>query len=194
MDQDGPSQVHTKGLFLEKPGLLKDALEREVEWANNVPGYDSTMKRQGKVMSSLERSLSKLNAERELGEWAGQFIDPDAQVDDGTDGNQGKPIVFTEDSIADSAVGESDEDVETKTNGEESRKVSPTLITNNPCITSLPAATNLSDSEYVQRRKDAVLVMIRHGKTEHNKLKLFTGWEGKIAALSKLSSIKFTNC
>ena len=30
---------------------------------------------------------------------------------------------------------------------------------------------------FVPTRKDAVLVIIRHGKTEHNKLGLFTGWE-----------------
>jgi hypothetical protein len=33
-------------------------------------------------MGSLERSLFKLQAERELGQWAGQFVDPNASLED----------------------------------------------------------------------------------------------------------------
>ena len=49
-------------------------------------------------MTPLERSLNKLKAERELGEWAGQFIDPSSELeeDDGSDGNFGKPVAFVE--------------------------------------------------------------------------------------------------
>ena len=82
------------GLFLEKPGLLKEALTREEEWCAQVPGYNATIgDRNRSPMSSLEKSLYKLRAERELGEWAGQFIDPNAPVeDDGSDGNAGLPM------------------------------------------------------------------------------------------------------
>ena len=63
------------GLFLEKPGLLKEALKREDEWSRAVPGYGSTMSRHKTRMTSLERSLYKLKAVRELGSWASEFID-----------------------------------------------------------------------------------------------------------------------
>ena len=39
-----------------------------------------------------------------------------------------------------------------------------------PCITSASTST-------IAKRQDSVIVIIRHGKTQHNKLGLFTGWE-----------------
>ena len=46
-----------------------------------------------------------------------------------------------------------------------------------PCITSFPTAAVVPGVGQVPVRQDAVIVIIRHGKTEHNKLGLFTGWE-----------------
>lgn len=186
-DRQTASQVHMRGLFLEKPGLLKEALKREEEWSSQVPGYDSTMSRNKQPMTPLEQSLFKLNAERELGTWAGKFIDPNAPVeDDGNDGNKGRPMKFVEDQV----WGDAMKDLEpvslsfetqskyssntTNTNEEEEEEedfpLSPSLITTNPCLTS----TFIGD---IPIRTDAVLVIIRHGKTDHNKLGLFTGWE-----------------
>jgi hypothetical protein len=100
-DRQTACQVHMKGLFLEKPGLLKEALVRELEWSKQVPGYNASMGREKTSMTSLERSLFKLAAERELGAWAGELIDPLAvpEEDDGSDGNNGKPIRLVEDDI-----------------------------------------------------------------------------------------------
>ena len=82
------SQTHMSGIFLEKPGMLKEALKREKEWIENVPGYSESMNRSKTPMTALERSLSKLAAEKELKNWAGQFVDYQKllQEDDGTDG------------------------------------------------------------------------------------------------------------
>jgi len=194
-DRQTASQVHMKGLFLEKPGLLAEALKREAQWSAQVPGYNPTMVRNKNPMTSLERSLYKLKAERELGEWAGQFFDPnDVQEDDGNDGNMGKPIQLIEDEVwamgldelraggqfdpdapefaaqgAGSSLGSTDEQ-----DGDESIVVAP-LISNNPCITSVPSASMVPGLGEVPVRRDAVVVIIRHGKTEHNKLGLFTG-------------------
>jgi len=189
LDPDGPSQIHTKGLFLEKPNLLKDALTREAEWSNNVPGYDSTMTRQSrKSMSSLERSLTKLNAERELGEWAGQFVNETAEGDDdGSDGNQGKPIRILETNSSSATTANLAEE---DTTYKEDETLSPTIVSGNPCITSLPAASVIPGLGTVPIRKDAVLVIIRHGKTEHNKLKLFTGWEDAPLAMEGVEEAK----
>ena len=95
------SQQHMLGQFLKKPGVLKEALKREEEWGSRVPGYDFTMNRPQTPLTSLERSLIKLKAERELGEWAKEFVDFEklALEDDGNDGNMGRPIEFIEDKI-----------------------------------------------------------------------------------------------
>ena len=39
------------------------------------------------------------------------------------------------------------------------------------------ASTNVSDDGTINSLRGPLLVIIRHGKTEHNKLGLFTGWE-----------------
>mmetsp|Transcript_3745 Transcript_3745/g.4312 ORF Transcript_3745/g.4312 Transcript_3745/m.4312 type:complete len:852 (+) Transcript_3745:42-2597(+) len=209
LDPDGPSQIHTNGLFLEKPTLLKDALTREAEWANNVPGYDSTMARPSrKTMSSLELSLNKLNAERALGEWAGQFITAEDEEDDGSDGNQGKPIQILEATTTTAtavtnhssslttatAAGKNNEaaTAEGKNKDDETTttKITPNIVQSSPCVASLPAASVVPGIGSIPIRKDAVLVIIRHGKTEHNKLKLFTGWEDAPLAMEGIEEAK----
>lgn len=187
------SQQHMKGVFLEKPGILNAALKKEKEWCENVPGYNTTMTRSKNGMTSLERSLTKLNAEKELREWAAQSIDiDDIEEDDGSDGNLGKPIKF-EDQVVEPVLEELRKggqlDTEEASQSDESENqesdtetddddeiVNPVLIKNNPCINALPTqyVTGFGD---VPTRRDPVVVLIRHGKTEHNKLGLFTGWE-----------------
>jgi 2,3-bisphosphoglycerate-dependent phosphoglycerate mutase len=187
-----------KGLFLEKPGLLTEALRREEEWAKQVPGYNQTLGRKKSPTSSLERSLYKLRAERELGEWASQFVDPDAEFeDDGNDGNMGRPIQIVEDKIweeglaeleeggqfdPDAPVFHADKDLAGRRREieeeevEEEKPVVANLI-NQPCVKYIPSASLIPGVGSVPIRHDAVVVIIRHGKTEHNKLGLFTGWE-----------------
>jgi 2,3-bisphosphoglycerate-dependent phosphoglycerate mutase len=188
------SQVHMNGLFLEKPGVLKEALKREDEWRQMLSGYDSTMSRHKTPMSSLERSLYKLEAERELGEWASEFIDSNAiPEDDGSDGNMGRPIKLTEDELwkigmeelengsqfdPDSPTfhqGKTDSILEEEE--EEEEMVPVPLWSTNPCVTSMPSEMVLNHPADVPIRRDSVIVIIRHGKTQHNKLGLFTGWE-----------------
>lgn len=81
-DPQTACQVHMKGLFMEKPGLLKEALKREEEWSKQIPGYTPIMGRVNTPMGSLERSLFKLRAERELGQWAVELADPNAALED----------------------------------------------------------------------------------------------------------------
>ena len=76
-----------RGLFLEKPGLLKEALRREEEWVNSVPGYDYTMNRFKRPMTSRERSLYKLEAERELERWADETTEGEEGREDEDVGN-----------------------------------------------------------------------------------------------------------
>lgn len=191
-DQQTASQKHMNGLFLEKPGLLKEALKREKEWSVQVPGYSQTLERNKNPMPPLERSLYKLIAEREMEEWAGQFYDPNAEMeDDGNDGNMGRPIQLVEDEIWAKGIEElrngdqfdPDSLVFHSANGgssvskEENLEIKPTIISSSPCVTSIPSASMLPGMGLPRVRRDAVIVIIRHGKTEHNKLGLFTGWE-----------------
>lgn len=204
-DRQTASQLHMKGLFLEKPGLLQEALKKEAEWSKSVPGYNSTMIRTKTPMTTLERSLFKLKAARELSEWAGQFIDPDAiPEDDGNDGNMGRPMQLVDDaerSIPTAKDGFSErsgdklisgektdpEALEIRSSGSEipssdkdKKEEQPVLFAplyNSPCVSSLPSASILPGIGNVPIRRDSVIVIIRHGKTEHNKLGLFTGWE-----------------
>ena len=37
-DQETVTQVNMQGIFLEKPGLLKQVIKRKLEWINKVPG------------------------------------------------------------------------------------------------------------------------------------------------------------
>jgi len=182
-----------KGLFLEKPGLLKEALSREEEWIEQVPGYNATIGDPNRSpMTSLERSLFKLRAERELGEWADQFVDPNKPFeDDGSDGNGGMPMQMIyedqvwEDGMKDLAEGgQFDPDGAVFHEGdqfedelEEPAKFMNLISTNQPCVKSMPSASMIPGIGEVPVRQDAVIVIIRHGKTEHNKLGLFTGWE-----------------
>jgi len=177
--------LHMNGLFLEKPGLLKEALNREEEWCNRVPGYDDTMMKKS-TMSSLESSLTKLQAEREVGEWAWKFINETDLVDEGDDGNSGRRMIFVEDKGMQKSEDEessvlpsntSDKGISLLEVDEENDIVSPTMITNNPCQKPLPVNTMIPGMGETPVLKDATIVIIRHGKTEHNKLGLFTGWE-----------------
>ena len=53
------------------------------------------------------------------------------------------------------------------------------MVTSNvPCMQAMPSESVVRGIGQVPIRKDPVVVLIRHGKTEHNKLKLFTGWYG----------------
>ena len=187
-DKQTASQLHMNGLFLEKPGLLREALAREQEWAAQVPGYKSTLGREKNPLTSMEQSLYKLQAERELGEWAGQFIDPSKMTDDGNDGNMQKMMddIWAK-GINELASGEqfdpdapnfhkawSDPLIEDYDDEEESIPLGNIISSNNqPCITSIPSESLLPGIGSVPVRKDGVIVLIRHGKTEHNKVFAF---------------------
>jgi len=63
---------HTSGTFLEKPGLLKNAMERQKEWEQAFPGIPGTDL--GK--NSMEESLLKLKKEKDLGKKWENFLEP----------------------------------------------------------------------------------------------------------------------
>ena len=174
------TQKHMNAAFLEKPGTLKEAIKREKEWLESVPGYSKTMSRSNTAMTPVERALSKLKAEKELGKWAGQFIDENAvEEDDGSDGNSGKPISF-EDATWQQGLKDLEEGDQFEPEGkfrpepvkgnildedgfDEDEVAIPGMITNVPCLQSMPSQSYVPGIGNVPIRKDAVVVLIRHG-------------------------------
>ena len=197
-DQNTVTQVNTQGVFLEKPGLLKEAIKREVEWCSNVPDYEKVMSRSiNRAMTPLQRSLSKLEAEREIQNWAAQFIDESAadEEDDGSDGKLTLVEQQDEDKVWEKGLYEIEdgeyfdpdhakfkEDVNINIEGEmftdEDDLVAPMFNTYGACLSAMPASKVVPGIGPVPVQKDSsLIVMIRHGKTENNKLGLFTGWD-----------------
>mmetsp|Transcript_6883 Transcript_6883/g.15713 ORF Transcript_6883/g.15713 Transcript_6883/m.15713 type:complete len:916 (-) Transcript_6883:103-2850(-) len=192
-DQNTVSQVHMKGVFLEKPGLLKQAINREVEWCANVPDYEKVMSRSNNAaMTPLQSSLSKLEAEREVQNWAAQFVD-ETTDDEEDDGSDGKLTLVEQDTdkvwekglyeIEDGEYLDPDhpkfeEDVVAKESDEEEEELIAQIFDSNPCVTAIPASEVVPGIGPVPIVKNSsLIVMIRHGKTENNKLGLFTGWD-----------------
>eukprot|EP00804_Cyclotella_cryptica_P020981 CCRYP_009306-RC/>CCRYP_009306-RC protein AED:0.21 eAED:0.21 QI:204/0.85/0.75/1/0.85/0.75/8/0/868 len=191
-DQSTVTQVHMSGIFLEKPGLLKQAIKREQEWCANVPDYDKVMSRASSGMTPLERSLSKLEASRQVQQWANNFVDDTEEEDDGTDG---KLTLVEQDKVWEKGLHELEEGEyfdpdhpkfeearsTGKMNSSSDDTVEATLYnanSYNPCVSAMPAAASLPGLGPVPVKKsEALIVMIRHGKTENNKLGLFTGWD-----------------
>ena len=185
-DQKTVTQVHMNGCFLEKPGLLKQAIKREEEWCNNVPDYSKVMERPNYGMNPLQRSLTKLEAERQVQDWAQQFVDDSEEEED--DGTDGKLTLVDMDKVWEEGLKEVEDgeyfdpdhpsfEADT-TNGnniiasddDEDDVVAP-LYNSNPCVTALPAAQKVPGIGSVPiQRSSSLIVMIRHGKTENNKL------------------------
>ena len=189
-DQATVSQLHMKGVFLEKPGLLKQAIKREQEWCATVPDYDKVMSRSNSGMTPLERSLSKLEAQRQVQEWASSFADEVEEEDDGTDG---KLTLVEQDKVWEKGMQEVEEGKyfdpdrakfeldksAVKINSDDVGIEAPLYnATYNPCVSAIPVAATLPGLGPIPVKKsESLIVMIRHGKTENNKLGLFTGWD-----------------
>ncbi len=156
------SQAHTSGVFLEKPGLLKEALRRSEEWNQVIPGSYGQKFETSRV-TTLEKSLLKLKEDQEAeARYRDRMIvDPN---DDGrltlTSASNGDPAAPMEEEI-DSEF----EDFDNKTPEAEITLNIQKLDEESPGI------VKQGDS------KDPVVVFIRHGRTPHNQLGLFTGWE-----------------
>jgi len=157
------SQAHTSGIFLEKPGLLKEALQRSEEYTTNVPGsFGQTVEVKSRV-STLEESLLKLKEDQIASAGGGsptKIVDPN---DDGqlilTNMANGAPTAAPiEEESAEFEEFDSTREAEITLNIQKADESSPGVV-------------KMGES------KDPVVVFIRHGRTPHNNLGLFTGWE-----------------
>ena len=142
---DGKKPNELWATFLEKPGLLEKALDEEQYRMTNVPGYKALTSDTTRPMNSLEQSLTKLSAEREL---ARQLNDAEIELFRGN--------VSVVDHIS---------------------TAKQQLVSHQTSLSSKSNHLMLKDSPASPSCQGATIVMIRHGKTEHNKLGLFTGWQ-----------------
>lgn len=154
-DDDSLTQIHTNGSFLEKPDLLDKALKSQKLWEQRVPGSSGDdLPSVAKRATTMENALLRLREEKET--WV---VSKDESEKESTE-----PVVFTNgDNVAtiDNASDETDdESFEEKTSSSTIDKEEITV--------------NWSGIENVN---DPIVVFVRHGRTPHNKLQLFTGWE-----------------
>ena len=153
---DALTQIHTSGQFLEKPGLLKLAMDVTKEWEKNVPGTSDSDFPVARRMTNMQNALLKLKDEQHSYSVAGSI--DDAQQDEIDPGSNDGPVTLSGNSEELEMDDEEEERFEETTNIK---------------ITSEEVSVNLN----AFGANDPVVVFIRHGRTPHNKLALFTGWE-----------------
>lgn len=143
------TQVHTTGVFLEKPGNLELALKEDARKSASISTDGSTNKRE----YTLKTSMMKLRAE-DMEEDDRVQMKLESQPDNVTmyERWSDDPCEFEEYDIFESEIEES---------------------------THFPVPTIVEISEETEKRgpDGPVVVFIRHGRTPHNNMQLFTGWE-----------------
>jgi len=219
------------GIYLEKKGLLRAALDREQELARSIAGFTRQQRQQqheqkayyaatlgllkeeefessgaatlnitsstsssstsnSEAHNSLIKSLSKLESERRLFD----LIDPTnhLNIPEQTDFNLTDNLnlhPLTPLNTHNNTIGSVNTDTNNTSSSDSSsddsaaankwmtvEKLSPTTLQQHPPTFHSPIYSRpINPDDNVLERP--LLIIIRHGKTEHNKLGLFTGWE-----------------
>lgn len=179
------------GHFLEKKGLLRAALDRETELQNKIPGFEDPSGRRGPLSPAL-RALAKLELERKLMELAGDSLSSlESKWKEGTAGG-GKPSSL---STADASymMGFSDDQTEVREKRAAAEVADETVgswYKQRPNQNVAPVNRQQEQPQQQQQQQTAstdpvsevhddgpIIIIVRHGKTTHNQLGLFTGWE-----------------
>lgn len=159
-NDDALTQIHTSGQFLEKPGLLKVAMDSAKKWERSVPGTaDSEFPNVTMRMTTMENALLKLKEERLMYLYPDtESKEDDADEDDIDIGNNDGEVILSRNSEGLETYDEEEERFEEMTNSTKPNE---------------DVSVNFNEAG----PNDPVVVFIRHGRTPHNKLALFTGWE-----------------
>mmetsp|Transcript_8714 Transcript_8714/g.15814 ORF Transcript_8714/g.15814 Transcript_8714/m.15814 type:complete len:754 (-) Transcript_8714:42-2303(-) len=175
-----------RGQFMEKPGLLREALKREQLWQQKVPGFDdannnnppltlSGERSQQQQLTQMEQSLFKLQDEKSLMEEPSSSSPPSPSPieqarEAAVSGNILSPLFP-------SSPSPSPQNDTSPISPSNPNYYSGTKRLENYQDKCAKNVVTFSNSVKVPIRKDSVVVIIRHGKTSHNQLGLFTGWE-----------------
>lgn len=151
------SQAHTSGVFLEKPGLLKKALERNQDYKDVVPGsFGQVISTESLTRSTtLEKALMKLKEEQASAK--GSFA---IEVNPNDDGQ----LIVTSSSKANGAPSTDIEDnlgdAEFEEFYNQAKEAEGTITVNiQKANEASPGIVKMGES------KDPVVVFIRHGRT-----------------------------
>jgi bisphosphoglycerate-dependent phosphoglycerate mutase len=178
-DQGSLVQEHTSGIFLEKPGLLKEALLRQTEWQTSVPGTNGIeLSPMVKRMTTMEKSLLLLKQEQKLEQWAASQQHPPTYNIPGI-----THVEHLRSGIIPAALDTPDTTIKlvsTANNNEGNTDDDDIGDFEEPShtdsITSLVhVVANVARDADLE--DGPVVVLVRHGTTPHNELGLFTGWE-----------------
>jgi 2,3-bisphosphoglycerate-dependent phosphoglycerate mutase len=166
-DDTSLAQVHTTGVYLEKPGALEEALKKNKKWNEPMEVEGNVKKR----VDSLEKSLVKLRqVEEELGETirfsSSKGIDAATKVPRTTKRWSDDPCEF--------------EEYDEFNDFEEAEVVVPV-------VNIVPLDESKGN---VPKQEGPFVVLIRHGRTPHNNMQLFTGWEDPPLAVEGVEDAK----
>ena len=157
----GLSQIHTSGTFLEKPGRLKEAFEKHTTWSDLSDIEGGAKKR----VHTLEKSLERLR--RAEGDLGGAIRKATVISNDEEESVKLKakesPIAPTERWNDDPSEFE-----EYDFFADTTEEIIPVNIV------SLPVDKTSGDPR--PKQEGPFVVLIRHGRTPHNNMGLFTGW------------------
>jgi len=161
-EDDTLKQIYTTGIFLEKPGLLEKALTTQKVWEERVPGVSVSdeLPSVAKRVGTLEKALLKLKEDKEKWAASNDNITAPALDDDEDDEDEIYTVKLANGDAGDASLEEVEEDIR---------------FEEDSTAKSYPADFTVNWSTV--NKKDPVVVLVRHGRTPHNKLKLFTGWE-----------------
>ena len=146
-------QIHTNGTFLEHPKLLEKALKSQKGWEDRVPGpIGVKLPNIAKRKTTLEKALLELRTERERWDQTGVVKATYSMTP-----NESKLMTY-----------------KTNTYNSENEERFEEVLTPPKSSNEEDAVVNWSS---MQNNDEPVVVFVRHGRTPHNNLKLFTGWE-----------------
>jgi len=155
------SQVNTNGLFLENPQRLEKALAGHRKYEQAFETKEDAKK---KRVNNLEKSLLKLRrVEEDL-------------IEDIRDVYQDEDFVtlraVTQDDVDKEGERWSDDECEFEEYDEFEGEVDDKRV---PVANILPLAKK--ETPATKKLEGPYVVLIRHGRTPHNNMQLFTGWE-----------------
>eukprot|EP00977_Amphora_coffeiformis_P005239 scaffold1123_cov168-Amphora_coffeaeformis.AAC.7 len=150
-----PGLNHTSGAFLEKPGRISELLLVQEQWKNDV-GFQNQHSEKKRRQATLEASMQQLRRQQNLINEFESKNNPLQHIED-------EPIQQLVERWTDDPCEFEDYEFFAAVDEE---MVTPTVV---PVPTKTPGTNPRQDGPFV--------VLIRHGRTPHNNLGLFTGWE-----------------
>lgn len=153
------TQVHTKSHYLEKPERFQEAIERSKTFDKALELDSGRVKKRS---SNLEKALLDL---RKLEDGIGPEIRTVLEEEE--------TVELRTDKLEDKAERWSDDDCEFEDFGSVG---DPTAEKKDVTVNMVPLDENPTDGK-PKSPEGPFVVLIRHGRTPHNNMQLFTGWE-----------------